>query len=116
MKTHQDWRAIRSLLPFIRQFRGRVLLALALLSLAKLANVGVPLALKEAVDALDPQQQDIIYLPVMMLVIYGVLRLASSVFSELRDALFAKVIFRTVRRIATSIFEHLHRLSLRFHL
>lgn len=116
MKTHQDWRAIRSLLPFIRQFKGRVLFALALLSLAKLANVGVPLALKEAVDALDPQQQDIIYLPVMMLVIYGVLRLASSVFSELRDALFAKVIFRTVRRIATSIFEHLHRLSLRFHL
>jgi ATP-binding cassette subfamily B protein len=116
METHQDWRAIRSLLPFIRQFRGRVLFALALLSLAKLANVGVPLALKQAVDALDPQQQDIIYLPVMMLVIYGVLRLASSVFSELRDALFAKVIFRTVRRIATSIFEHLHRLSLRFHL
>lgn len=90
--------------------------ALALLTLAKLANVGVPLALKEAVDALDPQQQDIIYLPVMMLVAYGVLRLASSVFSELRDALFAKVIFRTVRRIATSIFEHLHRLSLSFHL
>jgi len=116
MKAHQDWRAIRSLLPFIRQFRGRVLFALALLTLAKLANVGVPLALKQAVDALDPQQQDIIYLPVMMLVTYGVLRLASSVFSELRDALFAKVIFRTVRRIATSIFEHLHRLSLRFHL
>lgn len=116
MKTHQDWRAIRSLLPFLRQFRSRVLFALALLTLAKLANVGVPLALKEAVDALDPQQQDIIYLPVMMLVAYGVLRLASSVFSELRDALFAKVIFHTVRRIATSIFEHLHRLSLRFHL
>jgi ATP-binding cassette subfamily B protein len=116
MKTHQDWRAIHSLLPFIRQFRGRVLFALALLTLAKLANVGVPLALKEAVDALDPQQQDIIYLPVMMLITYGVLRLASSVFSELRDALFAKVIFRTVRRIATRIFEHLHRLSLRFHL
>jgi ATP-binding cassette subfamily B protein len=93
-----------------------VLFAFALLTLAKLANVGVPLALKEAVDALDPQQQDIIYLPVMMLITYGVLRLASSVFSELRDALFAKVIFRTVRRIATRIFEHLHRLSLRFHL
>lgn len=116
MKTHQDWRAIHSLLPFIRQFRGRVLFALALLTLAKLANVGVPLALKEAVDALDPQQQDLIYLPIMMLITYGVLRLASSVFSELRDALFAKVIFHTVRRVATSIFEHLHRLSLRFHL
>ncbi|MBD3633584.1 MAG: ABC transporter ATP-binding protein/permease [Methylophaga sp.] len=116
MKTQQDWQAIRSLLPFIWQFKGRVLFALGLLILAKLANVGVPLALKEAIDALDPQQQDIIYLPVMMLVAYGVLRLASSVLSELRDALFAKVIFRSVRRIATSIFRHLHRLSLRFHL
>ncbi len=116
MKTQQDWQAIRSLLPFIWQFKGRVLFALGLLLLAKLANVGVPLALKQAVDALDPQQQDIIYLPVMMLVAYGVLRLASSIFSELRDALFAKVIFRSVRRIATSIFRHLHRLSLRFHL
>jgi ATP-binding cassette subfamily B protein len=116
MKTQQDWQAIRSLLPFIWQFKGRVLFALGLLILAKLANVGVPLALKQAIDALDPQQQDIIYLPVMMLVAYGVLRLASSVFSELRDALFAKVIFRSVRRIATSIFRHLHRLSLRFHL
>jgi len=116
MKTHQDWRAIRSLLPFIWQFKGRVLFALGLLTLAKLANVGVPLALKQAVDALDPQQQPIIYLPVTMLVIYGVLRLTSSVFSELRDALFAKVIFRTVRRIATTIFSHLHKLSLRFHL
>lgn len=116
MKTHQDWRAIRSLLPFLSQFKGRVLLALGLLSLAKLANVGVPLALKQAVDALDPQQQAVIYLPVMMLITYGLLRLASSVFSELRDALFAKVIFRSVRRIATTIFEHLHNLSLRFHL
>lgn len=116
MKTQQDWHAIRSLLPYIWQFKGRVLFALGLLLLAKLANVGVPLALKQAVDALDPQQQDVIYLPVMMLVAYGVLRLASSLFSELRDALFAKVIFRSVRRIATSIFRHLHRLSLRFHL
>ncbi len=116
MKTPQDWQAIRSLFPFIWQFKGRVLFALGLLLLAKLANVGVPLALKQAVDALDPQQQDIIYLPVMMLVAYGVLRLASSVFSELRDALFAKVIFHSVRQVATKIFRHLHRLSLRFHL
>lgn len=89
---------------------------MALLTLAKIANVAVPLALKQAVDALDPQLQTAIFLPVTMLVAYGVLRLASSVFSELRDALFAKVIFRTVRRIATSIFAHLHQLSLRFHL
>jgi ATP-binding cassette subfamily B protein len=116
MKNNQDWRAIRSLLPYIWQFKGRVMLALALLTLAKIANVGIPLALKAAVDALDPQLQDIIYLPVAMLITYGLLRFASSLFSELRDALFAKVIFRSVRRISGKIFKHLHNLSLRFHL
>ncbi len=116
MKNNQDWRAIRSLLPYIWQFKGRVMIALGLLTLAKIANVGIPLALKGAVDALDPQLQDFIYLPVAMLVTYGLLRFASSLFSELRDALFAKVIFRSVRRISGKIFEHLHNLSLRFHL
>lgn len=116
MKNNQDWRAIRSLLPYIWQFKGRVMVALGLLTLAKVANVGIPLALKGAVDALDPQLQQFIYLPVAMLVTYGLLRFASSLFSELRDALFAKVIFRSVRRISGKIFEHLHNLSLRFHL
>lgn len=116
MKDNQDWNAIRSLLPYLQAFKGRVAFALLLLTFAKLANVGIPLALKGVVDALDPQQQDIIYLPVVFLVAYGLLRLASSLFSELRDALFAKVINRSVRRIAGKIFEHLHKLSLRFHL
>jgi len=116
MKDHHDWKAIRSLLPYIWAFKGRVAFALALLTLAKIANVGIPLALKGAVDALDPQQQDIIYLPIAMLLAYGLLRLTSSLFSELRDALFAKVIYHSVRRIAGKIFEHLHNLSLRFHL
>lgn len=116
MKKNQDWQAIRSLLPYVWEFKGRVIFALILLTLAKLANVSIPLALKSAIDALDPQQQDIIYLPIAMLVTYGSLRLASSLFSELRDALFAKVIYRSVRRIAGNIFEHLHKLSLRFHL
>jgi ATP-binding cassette subfamily B protein len=116
MKKNQDWQAIRSLLPYIWEFKGRVTIALTLLTLAKLANVSIPLALKGAIDALDPQQQDIIYLPIAMLVTYGCLRLASSLFSELRDALFAKVIYRSVRHIAGNIFEHLHKLSLRFHL
>ncbi len=92
------------------------MVALGLLTLAKVANVGIPFALKGAVDALDPQQQAIIYLPIAMLLAYGLLRFASSLFSELRDALFAKVIFRSVRRITGKIFEHLHNLSLRFHL
>ncbi len=116
MKHHQDWNAIRSLIPYLQAFKGRVALALLLLTLAKVANVGIPLTLKGAVDALDPQQQDIIFLPVALLVAYGLLRLASSLFSELRDALFAKVINRSVRRVAGNIFEHLHNLSLRFHL
>jgi len=116
MKTHQDWQAIRTLIPYLLKFKGRIALALALLSLAKLANVGIPLALKQVIDTLDPQQQDIIFLPVAMLLIYGLLRLTGSLFSELRDALFAKVIFHSVRRIAGNIFTHLHNLSLRFHL
>mgnify|MGYP003385909827 CR=1 FL=1 len=116
MNDHHDWKAIRSLLPYLWEFKGRVVFALTLLTLAKFANVGVPLALKQAVDALDPAQQDVIYLPIAMLIAYGMLRLASSLFSELRDALFAKVIYRTVRRIAGNIFQHLHSLSLRFHL
>ncbi len=116
MKENQDWKAIRSLLPYILQFKARVAIALSLLIFAKFANVGIPLALKGAVDALDPQQQDIIYLPIVMFITYGCLRLASSLFSELRDALFAKVIYRSVRHVAGNIFEHLHKLSLRFHL
>ena len=116
MKDHHDWKAIRSLLPYLWAFKGRVAIALTLLTLAKLANVGIPLALKGTIDALDPQQQDAIYLPIAMLLAYGLLRLASSLFSELRDALFAKVIYRSVRKIADQIFEHLHQLSLRFHL
>ena len=116
MKKHQDWRAIRSLLPYLWQFRTRVFLALALLLLGKLANVTIPLALKAAIDALDKSQHALVYLPVMMLVSYGVLRLASSLFSELRDVLFAKVIYQTVRKIAVQVFEHLQALSLRFHL
>ncbi len=114
--AHQDWRAIRRLLPYLLRFKGRIAFAMTLLLLAKLANVTIPLALKSAIDALDPQQQTVIYLPIFMLVAYGALRLASGVFSELRDALFAKVIFRTVRQIAGTIFQHLHALSLRFHL
>ncbi|PCJ32000.1 MAG: metal ABC transporter permease [Gammaproteobacteria bacterium] len=116
MKDHHDWKAIRSLLPYLWQFKERVALALLLLTFAKLANIGIPLALKSTVDALDPQQQDIIYLPIAMLLTYGLLRLAGSLFSELRDALFAKVIFHSIRRIAGNIFSHLHSLSLRFHL
>ncbi|MDH3514423.1 MAG: ABC transporter ATP-binding protein/permease, partial [Gammaproteobacteria bacterium] len=110
-----DWKTIKSLLPYLWEFRGRVLLALVFLALAKVANVSVPLVLKEIVDALDPTKS-MLALPVFFLVAYGLLRLGNSLFGELRDAVFAKVTQRSIRRVALKVFEHLHNLSLRFHL
>jgi len=110
-----DWQTIRALLPYLMEFKGRVALALVLLLLAKLANVSVPLALKEIVDALD-RPQAMLALPIMFVVGYGVLRLFSTLFGELRDAVFAKVTQRAIRRVAIRVFGHLHKLSLRFHL
>jgi len=111
-----DWHTIRSLLPYLWEFRGRVLLAMTCLVLAKVANVGVPLLLKEIVDALDAGRQTVLVLPLILLLGYGALRLASSLFGELRDAVFAKVTQRAIRRLALKIFRHLHSLALRFHL
>jgi ATP-binding cassette subfamily B protein len=110
-----DWNAIKSLLPYLWEFRGRVVLALAFLALAKVATVSVPLVLKEIVDALSPTNATLA-LPVFLLVAYGALRLANSTFGELRDAVFAKVTQRSIRRVALRVFEHLHNLALRFHL
>ncbi len=110
-----DWRVIRSLLPYLLEFKGRVALVLTLLVLAKLANVGVPLLLKEIVDALN-KPQAMLLVPVFLVLGYGLLRLFSTLFGQLRDALFAKVTQRTIRRVALQVFAHLHSLSLRFHL
>ncbi len=110
-----DWQAIRSLLPFLLEFRWRMFIALSLLVLAKLANVSVPLVLKEVIDALD-KPQAALAVPVSLIVGYGVLRLLSTLFGELRDAVFAKATQRAIRRVALQVFEHLHSLSLRFHL
>ena len=103
------------LLPYLLEFKARVALALALLILAKLANVGVPLLLKEIVDALD-KPRTLLMVPVFLVVGYGVLRLSSTLFGEVRDAVFAKVTQRAIRRVALQVFTHLHSLSLRFHL
>ncbi len=111
-----DWRAIKSLLPYLLEFRGRVILALIFLALAKVASVSVPLILKDIVDALNPSKTTVLALPVFLLLTYGVLRLANSSFGELRDMVFAKVTQRSIRRVALNVFEHLHNLSLRFHL
>ena len=113
--NRDDWRTIRSLLPYLWEFKGRVILALALLVMAKIATVAVPLVLKEIIDALD-QPRAMLVLPVLLLAGYGLLRLSSTLFGELRDAVFAKVTQRAIRRVAIKVFGHLHALSLRFHL
>ncbi len=114
-QTRTDWRVIRSLLPYLLEFKGRVAAVILLLVLAKLANVVVPLALKEIVDEMG-KPQAMLAIPVLLIVGYGLLRLFSTLFGELRDALFAKVTQRAIRRVALQVFEHLHSLSLRFHL
>ena len=113
--TRSDWRVIHSLLPYLLEFKGRVAAVIVLLVLAKVANVLVPLVLKEIVDAMG-KPQAMLTIPVFLIVGYGLLRLFSTLFGELRDALFAKVTQRAIRRVALQVFEHLHNLSLRFHL
>ena len=110
-----DWQTIRTLLPYLWGYRGRIFAALACLVLAKLANVGVPMLMKSIVDSLDPRIA-VLTVPLALLVAYGLLRLSTTVFTELREFLFAKVTQRAVRRIGLTVFRHLHALSLRFHL
>ena len=115
MPTRTDWTVIKSLLPYLLEFKWRVGFVVALLVASKLANVVVPLALKEIVDEMG-KPQAMLAVPVMLIMGYGLLRLLSTLFGELRDALFAKVTQRAIRRVALQVFEHLHALSLRFHL
>jgi len=103
------------LLPYLWEYRWRVLVALACLVTAKLANVGVPLVLKEVVDALEPGRA-VIAAPFALLIAYGLLRFSTTLFAELRDAVFVRVTQRAIRRLALTVFRHLHSLSLRFHL
>jgi ATP-binding cassette subfamily B protein len=110
-----DWQTIRTLLPYPWGYRGRIAVALTCLVLAKVANVGVPVLMKKIVDGLDPRIA-MLSVPLALLVAYGLLRLSTTIFTELREFLFAKVTQRAVRRIALQVFRHLHALSLRFHL
>jgi ATP-binding cassette subfamily B protein len=112
---NREWRVVPTLVPYLWEYRWRVLLALAFLVTAKLANVGVPLVLKEVVDALEPSQA-VIAVPFALLLAYGALRLSTTLFAELRDVVFVRVAQRAIRRIALNVFRHLHALSLRFHL
>lgn len=114
-----DWPTLKRLFPYLWAYRGRVLLALAFMIGAKLANVGVPLLLKELVDAMslaanDPRSLAVV--PAALLVAYGALRLSTTLFTELRELVFAKATEGAVRSITLQVFRHLHDLSLRFHL
>jgi ABC-type transport system involved in Fe-S cluster assembly fused permease/ATPase subunit len=116
-RARSDWQTVGTLLPYLLAYKGRVLLALGCLVAAKLANVGVPLVLKEIVDRLTAVTgSQALALPLGLLAAYGALRLSTTAFTELREYLFAKVTQRAVRTIAMKTFRHLHALSLRFHL
>ena len=112
----RDWQTIGILMPYLWEYRLRVIVAMGFLVLAKLAGVTVPLVLKEVVDALDRTHNIAVILPLALLIGYGALRLASTLFNELRDLVFAKVAQRAIRNIALKVFRHLHSLALRFHL
>lgn len=118
------WQSLKIIIPYLFTFRGRVLLALLCLIAAKAATVGVPVLLKAIVDHFSlgdaskiPDTMDaIVVLPVALLLGYGALRLMSSLFGELRDSVFARVRYHAMRSLSTRVLEHLHSLSLRFHL
>jgi len=110
-----EWRNVRTLLPYVLEYKWRVLFALACLISAKLANVGVPLIMKQVVDRLEGATA-IVAVPVALLATYGILRFSATLFAELRDVVFVPVTQRAIRRIALGVFRHLHSLSLRFHL
>jgi len=111
-----DWRVLRSLVPYFMEFRGRVLLAIACLILAKLAAIAVPFAMKWIVDALDTARNTVIVLPLAFLLLYGGLRFSTIILGEIRDTVFGRVTEHAMRRIGLSVFKHLHALDLNFHL
>ena len=114
-----DWATLQRLLPYLWQYKWRVVGALVFMVGAKLANVGVPVLLKTLVDAMSFKPGDpavVLVVPLGLLVAYGLLRLSTSLFTELRELIFSKATQGAARRIALETFQHLHALSLRFHL
>jgi ATP-binding cassette subfamily B protein len=110
-----DAGVVRKLLPYLREYRGRVVLAMVFLVTAKVANLSVPLIMKAIVDGLSGPKA-VLAVPVLLLAAYGTLRLSSTLFNELRDIVFVKVAQRAMRRVGLEVFRHMHSLSLRFHL
>ena len=113
----RDWQTVKTLLPYLLQWKWRVAFAISCLVAAKLANVAVPIVFKDIIDALTvSKEQALLLVPVGLLGAYGLLRFSTALFTELREIIFARVTQRAQRTIALKVFEHLHALSLRFHL
>ena len=118
--TRSDWATLQRLFPYLWQYKWRVMAALAFMIGAKMANVGVPLLLKQLVDTMNPKggigTNALLVVPVALLFGYGLLRLSTTLFAELRELIFAKATEGASRTISLQVFRHLHALSLRFHL
>ncbi|MGO1002748.1 ABCB family ABC transporter ATP-binding protein/permease [Lysobacter sp. CA196] len=110
-----EWSVIASLLPYLRPYLGRIAIALAMVVAAKLLNLYVPLALKQLIDRLNIEVTPLM-LPVALLLSYGAARIGVTLFTELRQVVFARVMARTSRQVTLQVFRHLHGLSLKFHL
>ncbi len=115
---YAPWDTVKSLLIHLWSYRLRIGIALILMILAKLATIAVPLVLKDIVDQLEKPSpgQLVIQLPLILLLAYGGLRFANSLFNQLRDLVFAKAVLRSIRNITLKVFEHLQHLSLSYHL
>ncbi|KLN54151.1 ABCB family ABC transporter ATP-binding protein/permease [Variovorax paradoxus] len=114
-----DWATLRRLFPYLWQYKWRVIAALGFMVGAKVANVGVPVLLKNLIDTMTPKPdmaQALLIVPIGLLLAYGLLRFSTALFGELRELIFAKATEGTARQIALEVFGHLHSLSLRFHL
>jgi ATP-binding cassette subfamily B protein len=120
-ETRHDWQTVKTLLPYLWAWKGRVVFALVCLLLAKLTNVAVPMVFKNIIDTFtlpgaNKLEQAVLLVPLGLLAAYGALRFSTVLFTELREIFFARVTQRAVRTITLQVFEHLHSLSLRFHL
>ena len=116
VREHFTWRSLGAILPFLWEYRGRTLLALAFLVLAKVSLIGVPLILKEIIELFESGDAALLALPIGLIAGYGALRLTASLLNELRDAVFARVRYHAMRRLSTRVLTHLHGLSLRYHM
>jgi ABC-type transport system involved in Fe-S cluster assembly fused permease/ATPase subunit len=118
--NRSDWATLRRLFPYLWEYKWRVMAALAFMMAAKTANVSVPLLLKQLIDTMNPKggidASALLVVPVALLFAYGLLRLSTTLFAELRELIFAKATEGASRTISLQVFRHLHALSLRFHL